>query len=72
MALQLLRESYIVLPSSTTIEAKLLHPEKALVPMDVTLLGMVTEVKPLQRAKVASPMDVTLLGIVMEVRLVQP
>ena len=36
--------------------------------MDVTLLGMVTEVR-LQYAKACSPMLVTLLGMVTEVRL---
>ena len=39
--------------------------------MDVTLLGMVTEVRPLHSKKASSPMDVTLLGMVTEVRLVQ-
>ena len=32
--------------------------------MDVTLLGMVTEVRPLQSEKALCPMDVTLLGMV--------
>jgi hypothetical protein len=36
--------------------------------MLVTLLGIVTEVKPLQYAKAQLPMLVTLLGIVTEVR----
>jgi hypothetical protein len=47
MALQLSRESYFALPVSTTIEVKPLQRRKAVSPMDVTLLGMVTEVKPL-------------------------
>ena len=37
--------------------------------MLVTLLGIVTEVRPLQPEKARSPMLVTLLGIVTEVRL---
>ena len=40
--------------------------------MDVTLLGMVTEVRPEQSEKALSPMDVTLLGMVTEVRPEQP
>ena len=39
--------------------------------MLVTLLGIVTEVKPLQPQKASSPMLVTLLGIVTEVKLLQ-
>ena len=40
--------------------------------MLVTLLGMVTEVRPLQPKNASSPMLVTLLGMVMEVRPLQP
>ena len=40
--------------------------------MLVTLLGIVTEVKPLQPEKALLPMLVTLLGIVTEVKLLQP
>ena len=36
--------------------------------MDVTLLGMVTVVRPEQEAKASNPMIVTLLGMVTEVR----
>jgi len=39
--------------------------------MDVTLLGMVTEVRPVQLEKAHSPIDVTLLGMVTEVRPLQ-
>jgi hypothetical protein len=39
--------------------------------MDVTLLGMVMDVRPLQLSKAPSPIDVTLFGIVTEVRPVQ-
>jgi hypothetical protein len=35
--------------------------------MEVTLLGMVTEVIPLQPEKADLPMEVTLLGMVIEV-----
>ena len=48
IALQLFRESYTGFPSSTTIEVKPEHPPKACHPMFVTLLGIVTEVKPEQ------------------------
>ena len=40
--------------------------------MLVTLLGIVTEVRPLQPEKAEYPMLVTLLGIVTEVRPKQP
>ena len=43
------------------------HPLKALIPIDVTLLGMVIDVRTLQFAKALSPMDVTLLGMVIDV-----
>ena len=39
--------------------------------MLVTLLPIVTEVRPLQPAKAVFPMLVTLLGIVTDVRLLQ-
>ena len=40
--------------------------------MLVTLLGMVTEVRPVQPRNAEPPMLVTLLGMVTEVRPVQP
>lgn len=46
---------------------RLLQPLKAELPIDVTLLGMVMEVRPLQPEKAELPMVVTLLGIVTEV-----
>ena len=64
IALQLLRLSYFVFPFSTTMEVKLQQEEKALSPMLVTLLGMVTEVKLVQEEKASCPMLVTLLPIV--------
>ena len=45
IALQLSRESYLELPSSTVTEVKPLQQENAPLPMVVTLLGIVTEVK---------------------------
>ena len=44
---------------------KPLQPLKAFCPIEVTLLGIVTEVKPLQPQKALLPIDVTLFGIVM-------
>ena len=40
--------------------------------MEVTLFGMVTEVKPLQSSNAPSPMEVTLFGMVTEVKPLQP
>ena len=72
MALQFSRESYTALPSSTTIEVRFpLQLLKTLFPSEVTLLGMVIEVRLLQPSNALSPIEVTLLGIVMEVRLRQ-
>jgi hypothetical protein len=41
------------------IEVRLLHPEKAFVPMVVTLLGMVTEVRSVHASKAEALIDVT-------------
>ena len=56
-------------PSSIVSKVILVQPEKALLPTDVTLLGIVTEVKPVQPWKAEAPIDVTLLGMVIEVKL---
>ncbi len=40
--------------------------------MEVTLFGMVTEVKPLQPQNALFPMEVTLFGMVTEVKPLQP
>ena len=48
MALQLSRESYFSFPFSTTMVVRLLHPHNKNVPIFVTLLGMVIEVRPVQ------------------------
>ena len=72
MALQLFRLSNTVLFSSTTILVKPLQREKALWPMLVTDIPIVTDVKPSQPRKAYSPMLVTELGIVTDVKLLQP
>ena len=72
IALQLSRLSYVVLPSSTTIEVREEQPEKVPYPMLVTLLEIVMEVREEQSRKAQSLMLVTLLGIVIEVREEQP
>ena len=72
MALQLLRLSYTGLPVSTTMVVRPEHPEKALLPIDVTELGIVNEVSPEQPWKAPSPIDVTELGMVKEVSPEQP
>ena len=47
------------------------QPVKALFPMSLTLVGMVTDVRPVQAEKALSPMLVTLLGMVMDVKPLQ-
>ena len=65
IALQLLRESYFVFPLPTDMEVRLLQPQKARSPMDVTELGIVSEpVKPLQPEKAPFPIEFTELDIV--------
>ncbi len=51
--------------ASTVIVAKLLQPEKAPLPMDVTQAGMVTEIRPVQPEKAPLPMDSMLLGMIV-------
>ena len=46
MALQLSRESKVVLASSTTMEVRDWHCEKAVSPMEVTFLGILIDVMP--------------------------
>ena len=70
-ALQFSRESYTVFPLSTDIAAKALQPSKTSIPIDVTLLGMVTDVRPVQKLKASLPIDFTLLGMVNDFRPVQ-
>ena len=68
IALQLPRLSYMVLPFSTTTLVRPEQPQKASLPMLVTLLGIVTIVRLEQPEKASLPMLVTLLGIVTLVR----
>ena len=49
-----------------------MHSSKALSPILVTELGIVTEVRLLHLAKASSPILVTELGIVTEERPLQP
>ena len=71
IALQLSRESYFGLLTSTVTKLKPLQRENAEFPMLVTELGMVTLVRPLQPWNAYSPMLVTELGMVTLVRLLQ-
>ena len=68
IALQFSRESYIVLPLSTTMEVREVQPLNAPLPMLVTELGMVMEVREEHIENAPLPMLVTELGMVMEVR----
>ena len=63
--------SWIVsIPQFIVIEARLLHPWKAYAPIEVTLEGIVIEVRP-EELNAFSPMVVTFSGIVMLWRLLQ-
>ena len=53
---------------SATLIAVMEGELKALLPMEVTLAGMVTEVRLVQPLKALLPMEVTLAGIVTVVR----
>ena len=50
---------------------RLLQPQNAELPIEVTELGIVTLVRPLQRENALLPIEVTELGMVMLVRLLQ-
>ena len=52
--------------------SRLLQPEKAYSPIDITLLPIVKVVSPVQSEKADFPIDVMPLGIVNEVRPEQP
>ena len=71
IALQFSRESYTVLPLSTTMEVREEQPKNEPLPMLVTELGKVMEVREEQPSKAANPMLVTELPMVMEVRAEQ-
>ena len=51
-----------------SIDVRPEQPEKALYPISVTLLGMVTDVRPEHDLNASFPIDVTLLGMVTDVR----
>ena len=69
-ALQLSRESKVVLPLSTVIDVRLEQPENGM-PL-VKPLPMVSEVSPLQFEKAPLPRVFTLSGMDRAVRPVQP
>ena len=58
------------MPSPIVIEVKASQSEKAALPIEVTLLGIVIEVKE-QPQKASSPIEITLLGIVTDVKVLQ-
>ena len=70
-ALQLSRESYVVLPASTLIDVSPEQPLNAKLPMLVTELPIVIDVRPEQPMNAYSPILITELGMVIEVRPVQ-
>jgi hypothetical protein len=69
IALHPLRESYMLLPSSTIMVVRLLQRWKTPSPILDTLLGIVMMVRMLQPSKAESPIVVTFSGRVMAVRL---
>ena len=71
IALQFSLESYTVLPASTDIFSKPIHPKKHSPPKLVTELGMIMEFKPLQPLKQLCSNTVTELGMVIEVKPLQ-
>ena len=62
MALQLLRESYVVLPASTLTDVSPVQFENAQSPIFFTEFGMLTDVSPLQYMNAQFPMLVTESG----------
>lgn len=70
IALQLFLESYIWLPFSTIMEARLEHPEKEVKSMLVTEAGIVMELIPVLE-NAATSIVVTELDIVTDFRFVQ-
>ena len=59
-------------PPSRSTSVRSVQPSNTLLPILVTLFGMVMLVKSVQLSNADSPMLVTLLGIVMSVKLLQP
>ena len=72
IALQSPRESYFGFPFSTIKLVKLVQPLKAALPIEVTELGIVTDVKPVQPEKASKSINLTELPMVTEVKPVQP
>ena len=72
IALQLSLESYTEFSLSTMMLSKLLQPVNASSPIEVTELGITTEVKLLQPVNAYLPIEVTELGISTDVKLLQP
>ena len=53
-------------------EARLVHPENVLLPIEVTELGMVTEARLVQFRNASLPIEMTELGMDTEVRPTRP
>ena len=58
----------MVLPASTFIDFSPVQSSNALSPIEVTELGMVTEVNPVQPSNAEYPIEVTELGMLTEVK----
>ena len=71
MALQLSRESNVLLPLSTLISVKLSQLLKRHPPICLTDAGMINEVIPVHPEKAFKPILITELGIVTEVKPLQ-
>ena len=63
-----------VIPAQFSITAisRRLQPLNALLPIDVTLLGILTDAKEVQPWNALPPIDVILLGILTDAKEVQP
>ena len=72
IALQSLRLSYIVFPSSTVMDARLTQSVNGLVLIVVTLAEMLTSLSAEHLAKASSSILFTLLGIIMDLSVVHP
>ena len=62
----------VVTPSPMVTDFRLLQSVKAFLPMDSTLLGIVTDVRPVHSLNAPSPMEVTPLPILMDFMPLQP
>ena len=72
IALQSSLESYKVFPSFTMIDLKERQPEKASLPIEVTLSGITIELNEGQLEKADLPIEVTPFPIVTKLKDVQP